>query len=102
MVLAITSDGKSVSKEFAKTKAFEVFDIQGGRAGKRMLIDTSAGISENDLSYILQNEGVEILICGSITSEHQRELENYKIKVITGAKGMTKNILTAYIRSMKS
>lgn len=101
MLLAITSDGQRVSREFAKTKAFEIFDIQGGKLGKRLLVDTTAGVSEKDLSYILQNEGVETLICGSITSEHQRELEKYQIKVITGAKGSTRNILSAYLKSEK-
>lgn len=102
MLVAITSDGRSVSREFATTKAFEIFDIQGGKLGKRMLVDTSAGVSGKDLPYILQNEGVETLICGSITSEYQRELEKYQIKVITGAKGTTKNILSAYLKSERA
>ena len=101
MLIAITSDGRSVSREYGTTKAFEVFDVQGGKLGKRMLIDTSAGVSEKDLSYILQNEGVETLICGSIRSEQQRELEKYQIKVITGARGNTRNILAAYLKNQK-
>lgn len=99
MLVAITSDGRNVAREFGKTRAFEVFEIQKGRLSGRMLIDTSSGVTQKDLLYILQNEGIDTLLCGAITSEEQRELEKYQIKVITGAKGNTRSILNAYLRS---
>ena len=86
MLVAITADGRNVAREFGKTKAFEIFEIQKGRPSGRMLIDTSVGVAGKDLLYILQNEGVDTLLCSAITSEEQRELEKYQIKVITGAK----------------
>lgn len=99
MLIAITSNGRNVAKDFESTKAFEIYEIQKGKLGKRMLVDTSAGVTEKDLSYILQNEGVDTVVCSAIKSEMQRELEKYQIKVITGAKGMTRSILNAYLKN---
>ena len=102
MLVAITADGRNVAKEFSRTKAFEVFKVIEGRPSGRMRIDTSAGVSDKDLLYILQNEGVDTLLCGGISSEEQRELEKYAIKVITGAKGSTQSILNSYLKSERS
>lgn len=99
MRVAITTDGRNVASEFKRTKGFEVFEIRKGRPSGRMLIDTSAGVTGKDLLYILQNEGINTLLCGGITSEEQRELEKYQIKVVTGAKGSTRSILNAYLKS---
>lgn len=102
MLVAITADGRNVAREFGKTKAFEIFEIKKGRPSGRMLIDTSAGVVEKDLLYILQNEGIDTLLCSDITSEQQQELEKYQIKVVTGAKGNTRSILSAYLRSERN
>ena len=43
MKVAITTDGRSVSKQFASTKGLEIFDVQKGKATSKMLVDASVG-----------------------------------------------------------
>ncbi len=99
MRVAITMNERRAASEFERTKAFQVFDIRKGRPSGRTVIDTSAGVVEEDLIYILQNEGIDTLLCTTITSKVQQILEQNQIKVVTGAKGNIRNILGAYLKS---
>lgn len=101
MKIAITTDGKSVSKQFLTTKGFEIFDVQQGKASDKILIDTSSGGSYTDLNYILQNEGVDVLLCGGINSPEKKDLETCGIQVLAGARGSASSILNAYLRSLR-
>lgn len=101
MRVAITTDGKSVSKQFLTTKGLEIFEVQQGKANNKILVDTSVGGNYKDLSYILQNEGVDVLLCGDIKNHEKKELEECGLQVFSGAKGSTSSILNAYLRSLR-
>lgn len=101
MRVAITTDGRSVSKQFLTTKGIEIFEVQQGKANNKMLVDTSVGGNYKDLSYILQNEGVDVLLCGEINSHEKQDLEACGIEVFSGAKGSTSSIFNAYLRSLR-
>ncbi len=101
MKVAITTDGRSVSKQFASTKGLEIFDVQKGKATSKMLVDASVGGGYEGLVYILQNEEVEVVLCGEIKANERKELEDYGLQVFPGARGSTTSILNAYLRSLK-
>lgn len=101
MRIAITTDGKSVSKQFLTTKGFEIFEVQQGKASDKILVDTSSGGGYKDLNYILQNEGVDVLLCGEINSPEKKDLEACGIQVLSGARGSTVGILNTYLRSLR-
>lgn len=101
MKVAITTDGRNVSKQFASTKGLEIFEIQKGRTTSRMLVDASAGGGYEGLVYILQNEGVEVVLCGEIKANERKELEECGLQVFPGARGGTTSILNAYLRNIR-
>ncbi len=100
MRVAITTDGRSVSKQFVTTKGLEIFDLQKGRASSKILVNVSGGDRE-ELIYILQNEGVEVLLCGEITANEKKELEDYGLQVFSGARGSSNGILNAYLKKLQ-
>lgn len=98
MRIAVTSDGKNVSSQFGKTIKFTIFEILKGRTKGKLLIDVSASGGHDALTYILKNEGVEVLLCGEITEKMRVELENQGIEVISGLRGNISAVLRGYMR----
>ena len=98
MRIAVTSDGKNVSSHFGKTIKFVIFEISRGKTKGKLLIDVSASGGHDALTYILKNEGVEVLLCGEITEKMRGELENQGIEVISGFRGNIGAVLRGYMR----
>ena len=86
MRVAITTDGRNIAENLTRTKEIEVFDIQNSRAQVRLRIDVTAGGGYEGVLYILQNEGVEVVLCGEINNEEKNDLEDYGIEVFSGAR----------------
>lgn len=101
MRVAITTDGKNVSKQFLAAKGIEIFEVQQGKASNKIIVDTSVGGNYKDLSYILQNEGVDVLICGAIKDDEKKQLEECGLQVFPGARGSTTGILSSYLRNLR-
>lgn len=101
MRVAITTDGRNISKDLTRTKEIEVFDIQNSRSQGRLRIDVTAGGGYEGLLYILQNEGIEVVLCGEINNEEKKDLEDYGIQVFSGARGSTNKTLSMYLRSLR-
>lgn len=98
MRIAVTTDGKNVSSYFGKTIKFTIFEILKGRTKGKLLIDVSASGGHDALTYILKNEGVEVLLCGEITEKMKAELESQGVEVIAGLRGNISTVLRAYVR----
>ena len=101
MKVAITTDGKNVSKQFLAAKGIEIFEVEQGKASNKTIVATSGEGNYKDLSYILQNEGVDVLICGAIKDDEKKQLEECGIQVLSGARGNTAGILSAYVRNLR-
>lgn len=98
MRIAVTTDGKNVASYFGKTIKFTIFEILKGRTKGKLLIDVSASGGHDALTYILKNEGVEVLLCGEITEKMKTDLEKCGIEVIAGLRGNINALLRAYMR----
>ena len=98
MRIAVTTNGKNVSEQFGKAIKFTIFEVLRGQMRGKLLIDVSAGGSQDALIYILKNEGVEVLLCGEISERVKMELEKIGIKVISGLKGNVHSLIRAYIK----
>lgn len=101
MRIAITTDGKNIAKQVGSTIKFMIFEIFRGQTKGKLLIDVSACGGQDALTYILKNEGVEVLLCGGITEQLKMDLERYGIEVVAGLKGNINTVLKAYIRGRK-
>ena len=100
MRVALTTDGRNISKELAKTTVIEMYDINKGKLVGKLKIDVSAGGGYRGLLYILENEGVDVLLCGEVKGEEKKDLEDCGMQVFSGAKGSVNKTLNMYLRGL--
>lgn len=98
MRIAVTTDGNNVSSRLGKTLKFRIFEVLRGQSKGQVLVDVSACGGHEALTYILKNEGVDVLLCGEITEKMRADLEKYGIKVIPGLRGNIHALLKAYVK----
>lgn len=98
MYIAVTTDGSNISTHFERAIKFTIFEILKGRTKGKLVIDVSESGGEEALTYILINEGVDVLLCGEIKETARAELENQGIKVIPGLRGNVSTAVGAYTR----
>lgn len=98
MRIAVTTDGKNISPGMGKTLKFRIFEVLRGQSKGQLLVDVSACGGYEALTYILKNEGVDVLLCGDITEKMRTDLENYGIQVVAGLRGNIHGLLKAYVK----
>ena len=98
MHIAVTTDGNNISSHFEKAIKFTIFEILKGRTRGKVVIDVSESGGEEALTYILINEGVDVLLCGEIKEAARAEIEGQGIKVVPKLRGNVSTVLGAYTR----
>ncbi|MCR5079596.1 MAG: NifB/NifX family molybdenum-iron cluster-binding protein [Bacilli bacterium] len=96
MKIAITYDPieKEVFQHFGHCESFLVYDKESGESS---VID-NGGNSHIELISYLQEQGVEVLICGGIGGRAIELLSAYGIEVVPGATGDAFAALGAYLK----
>ena len=65
MKVAVTYENGQVFQHFGHSKQFKVYEIQGQQAGPGEILD-AGGSGHSALAQLLQQAGVDALICGGI------------------------------------
>ena len=98
MRIAVITDGKNISEKFSRVIRFTVFEVLGRQTREKLRINISADDKKEALIYIFKNEGIQVLLCSRIAEDTKMELEKNGIKVVSGLKGNTKNLIRAYMK----
>lgn len=96
MKVAITCENNQVFQHFGHTPEFAVFTIEQGKVLSKEILscgDTGHGA----LAGLLQNGGIDLLICGGIGGGAQVALAKAGIKLIGGASGDIDETITAFV-----
>ncbi len=86
MRLAIPYDGSQIFQHFGKSEQFRLYEITDGAVtGSRLLASNGAG--HGALVTLLQQEHVDVLICGGIGAGAQNALKEAGIRLFGGVQG---------------
>ena len=102
MKVALMVDNKEISREISLTREIQVFEINKGKIISKMKIDTTTVGGYEGLLYILGNEGVETVLCGSLKDEEKNDFVNYGLEVVSGARGNPSKTINSYIKYLNS
>lgn len=96
MKIAVTYENGKVFQHFGHTEAFKIYEISEGK-----IIDTKIVSTEGEghcaLAGMLEELGVEMLICGGIGGGAQMALANADIQLRGGVSGDADEAVLAYI-----
>lgn len=94
MLFAITYKDGEVFQHFGQTKEFKVFDSETG--GSEIL--SSGQYSHGSLATLLEENGIEALICGGIGDGARNMLKSRGIAVYPGQTGKADDVAEAFIQ----
>lgn len=97
MRIAVSYDNGSVFQHFGKTEQFKIYNIENNAVVSTEII-SSNGSGHSELVGILEDQGVDVLICGGIGSGALDDLDYAGIAVVSGADGNTDDAVTAFLR----
>ncbi len=93
MKIALPVDNRDVNQHFGRSNEFAIIEIEGNEIKDSKTV-SAAGLAHNHggLAGLLKNEDVEVVIVGGIGPMAQRALEQFGMKVITGARGAIEDV----------
>ena len=86
MKIAVTYEGGLIFQHFGHTAAFKIYEIENDEIKSAQVVDTN-GSGHGALAGFLQEQGVNVLICGGIGGGAQVALANAGIQLFGGVSG---------------
>ncbi len=97
MRIAVTYEQGDVFQHFGHTGEFKVYEVEEGKVISSEII-SSDGSGHSALAALLNDKGIDVLICGGIGGGAQRALEERGIELCAGASGSADEAVAAYLR----
>ena len=97
MRIAVTYENGNVFQHFGHTQQFKVYEVEEGKVLSSEVVG-SDGQGHSALAVLLENKGIDVLICGGIGGGAQAALEQRGIELCAGAEGDADEAVEAYLR----
>ena len=97
MKAAVTYDNGNVFPHFGRTEFFKIYNIEAMQVVSSEVI-SCGGVGHEALAQLLNDRGVDTLICGGMGSGAKAALDQAGILVCSGASGNCDEALQAYLR----
>ena len=97
MRIAVTYENGNVFQHFGHTETFKVYEVEDGKVVSSELIGSN-GSGHGALASLLNDQGIDVLICGGIGGGAQSALAERGIELCAGASGNTDEAVEAYLR----
>ncbi len=97
MKIAVTYDNGTIFQHFGHTETFKVYEVEDGKVTRSEIIG-SDGTGHGALAGLLNDRGVDVLICGGIGGGTQAALADKGIELCAGASGSADEAVEAYLR----
>ena len=96
MKIAVTYDNGQVFQHFGHTEQFKLYDVEDNKVTGTEILD-SGDFGHESLIVLLQQKGVERLLCGGIGGGAQNALAQAGIKLFGGVTGSADEAVKAYL-----
>lgn len=96
MKIAVTYESGLVFQHFGHTTAFKIYQVENGDILSAQVVPTD-GQGHGALAGFLQEQGVDILICGGIGAGAQMALAEAGIQLFGGVCGDADDAVEAYL-----
>lgn len=96
MKIAVPTENGMVFQHFGHTKTFTFFEVEKSELLSKVLMDVN-GAGHGALAAFLQQQDVQVLICGGIGSGAVSALQNAGISVYAGVTGRVEDALTGFL-----
>ena len=97
MRIAVTYENGNVFQHFGHTEEFKVFEVEDGKVVSAQIIGSN-GSGHGALASLLNDKGIDVLICGGIGGGAQSALAERGIELCAGASGDVDEAVAAYLR----
>ncbi|MGI5891536.1 MAG: NifB/NifX family molybdenum-iron cluster-binding protein [Bacillota bacterium] len=97
MKIAVASQGKMVSDHFGHCQNVNIFEIEDKKIVTSRSIDNPPQ-QHGYIFIILQDQGAEVVITGSMGQRAQQKCQSLGLEVITGATGSAADVVESYLR----
>ena len=97
MRIAVTYEGGNVFQHFGHTETFKVYEVEDGAIVSSSIVGSN-GAGHGALAALLNEVGIDVLICGGIGGGAQAALAEQGIELCAGASGDADAAVEAYLR----
>ena len=97
MRIAVTYENGTIFQHFGHTETFKVYEVEDGKVASSEVIGSN-GSGHGALASLLNDRGIDVLICGGIGSGAQRALDERGIELCAGQSGDADAAVEAYLR----
>ena len=97
MQIAVTYEDGQVFQHFGHTESFKVYEVENGKVVSSRIV-SSNGSGHSALAGLLQETGIDVLICGGIGAGAQAALAERGITLCAGAQGDADAAVEAYLK----
>ena len=97
MRIAVTYEGGNVFQHFGHTETFKVYEVEDGEIVNSTVVGSN-GAGHGALAALLNEVGIDVLICGGIGGGAQDALAEQGIELCAGASGDADAAVEAYLR----
>ncbi len=97
MRIAVTYENGQIFQHFGHTEQFKVYEVEDGQVVSSEVIGSN-GSGHGALAGLLNDKGIDVLICGGIGGGAQRALDERGIELCAGASGDVDEAVAAYLR----
>ena len=97
MRIAVTYENGNIFQHFGHTEEFKVYEVEDGNIVSAEVIGSN-GSGHSALAGLLDDKGIDVLICGGIGGGAQAALQERGIELCAGAEGSADEAVAAYLR----
>ena len=97
MRIAVTYENGQIFQHFGHTAEFKVFEVEDGKVVSAKVIGSN-GSGHGALAGLLNDCGIDVLICGGIGGGAQKALSERGIELCAGQSGDVDEAVAAYLR----
>ena len=97
MRIAVTYENGEIFQHFGHTETFKVYEVNDGKVVSSEIIGSN-GSGHGALAGLLENNAIDVLICGGIGGGAQAALAEHGIELCAGASGNADEAVEAYLR----
>ena len=97
MRIAVTYDNGQVFQHFGHTEEFKIYEVEDGKVVSSEVIGSN-GEGHGALAGVLDNNSIDVLICGGIGGGAKNALDEKGIELCAGAEGDADAAVEAYLK----
>lgn len=97
MRIAVTYDNGEVFQHFGHTEEFKIYEVDDNKIVSTEIIGSN-GSGHGALAGLLDQNAIDVLICGGIGGGAQSALAEWGIELVSGASGAADDAVEAYLK----